>query len=245
MAVFVQSQMRVLVDELDIAGFANRAELTATVDELDVSTLNCNGWRQKIPGLATTELAVEGFQDFATGSVDAVFQGTGTGLDVFSICPTGFGDTVADACFIGQGRTTTRSSLQGEVGDAAGFALTWTGDGRAVRSQVLHPLAARTTTGNGTATTFTTPITGQSLWAAVHVTAVSGTTPSLTVNVQTDDNAGMSSATTRVSSSAFTGVGAQFLTVAGPFAGETHIRITYTISGTTPSFTFFVAVGTN
>jgi hypothetical protein len=124
--------------------------------------------------------------------------------------------------------------------------MEWNGDGRAVRGQVLHPSAARTTTASGTAATFTTPTTGQSIWATFHVLALSGTsTPTITFTIQTDDNVGFSSPTTRITSSAFTAIGSQFASVAGPFAGETHIRVAWTISGTTPSMTFFVAAGVN
>jgi hypothetical protein len=56
-------------------------------------------------------------------------------------------------------------------------------------------------------------------------------TGTITFTIQTDDNSGMSSATTRITSSAFAAVGHQFTSVAGSLAGETHIRVGYTIAG--------------
>ena len=74
----------------------------------------------------------------------------------------------------------------------------------------------------------------------VTVTAASGTTPSLTVNVQTSHDNGATDAWRTVASFAA-------LTAAGSspwndFAGlDRWVRATWTITGTTPSFTFGVA----
>jgi hypothetical protein len=245
MPAFVNANMDIYVDSIDLAGFASQAQFDSVADQVEVTTLSST-WRQYIPGLNTHSLSVTGYQDFDATAVDQLLTGTGTGQNVVTICPINSGATVADPAFMFTGRTTTRTPLSGAVGDAAGFTMEWNGDGRAVRGQVLHPSAARTTTASGTATTFTTPITGQSIWATFHVLALSGTsTPTITFTIQTDDNVGFSSPTTRITSNAFTAIGSQFASVAGPFAGETHIRVSWTISGGTPSMTFFVAAGVN
>jgi hypothetical protein len=99
-----------------------------------------------------------------------------------------------------------------------------------------------TATGSGTATTFTTPVAGQGIWASFHVTSVTGT-GTITFTIQTDDNSGFSSSTTRLTATAMAAVGGQFATAAtGALAGETHIRVGYAISGFT-SVTFFAAAG--
>lgn len=245
MPAFVNANMDIFVDSIDIAGFASQAQFDSVADQVEVTTLSSN-WRQYIPGVNTHSLSVTGYQDFDATAVDQLLTGTGTGQNVVTFCPTNSASAVADPAFMFTGRTATRTPLSGSIGDAAGFTMEWNGDGRAVRGQVLHPSAARTTTASGTATTFTTPTTGQSIWATFHVLALSGTsTPTITFTIQTDDNVGFSSPTTRITSSAFTAIGSQFASVAGPFAGETHIRVAWTISGTTPSMTFFVAAGVN
>lgn len=241
MAVYANTNMELLVDGFALEGFARSASMTVDVDELDVTTVGSAGWRQKITGLATHTIAVEGFQDFALTGVDPTLPGTTFGSNVVTFCPVNGGAAMQDPAFIGTGRSTNRTPLSGSVGDPAGFSFGWAGDGRLVRAQVLHPLAARTATGSGTAATFTTPITGQSIWATFHVTAVSGA-GTITFTVQTDDNVGFSSATTRLTSTAMSAVGGQLASVAGPFAGETHIRVSYTIAGFT-SVTFLAAAG--
>jgi hypothetical protein len=243
MAVYSNTAMGLYVDGFALEGFASQAELSVDVDEIDVTTIGSAGWRTKIPGLAGQKVSVTGFQDFALTGVDVSLPGTSTGQNVVTFAPVAA--SVADPAFMMAGRTTTRTSLTGQVGAAAGFVFDFVGDGRVVRGQNLHPSAARTATGNGTTTTFTTPTASQSLWASFHVFAASGTTPSVTFTIQTDDNAGMTTPTTRITSNAFTTTGSQFTSAVGPMATETHIRVVYTITGTTPSFTFAVFAGTN
>lgn len=241
MAVYANTNMQLLVGGLAVSGFASSATIGAEVAEIDVTTIGSAGWRNKIPGLGSHTLEVEGFQDFAAGSLDELFTGTSTAQSTWTFAPTNGGATLADPCVIGTGRTTTRTQLRGAVGDAAGFSWSWAGTERVVRGQIIHPLFARTTTGNGTATaqTFTT---GASLYAAVHVTSVSGA-GSITFTIQTDDAVGFPSATTRYTFGAITAVGGAWSgAVTGIPATETHVRVGYTISGFT-SVTFAAACG--
>lgn len=80
------------------------------------------------------------------------------------------------------------------------------------------------------------------MYVALHVLSVSGTTPSLTVIVQSDDNVGFTTPTIRISFTAATEVGAQWGSVAGALTDD-YWRISYTISGTNPVFAFAVSAG--
>ena len=99
----------------------------------------------------------------------------------------------------------------------------------------LATSAARTTSGNGSATTSLE-------WAQVaklDVTARSGTTPSLTVVIEESPN-GSTGWATRASFTAQTATGTQIIAL--PRLNHAFLRATWTISGTTPSFTFSVQV---
>lgn len=103
-------------------------------------------------------------------------------------------------------------------------------------SPAAIPSAARTTSGNGVA--YETGDRVEVRGLVLDVTAASGTSPSLTVNVQTsDDN------TTWRTLQSFTAVTAapanQHLSVGGL---DRFMRFSWTITGTTPSFTFSVGV---
>ena len=239
MAVFTNTRVSATVDTLEIAAFATTVTMEATADEIDVTTLNSAGWRQKIPGLRTFTIGVEGYQDFDTVGVDPVFGVSGlTGLDTFTVAPTTTA-TAGDLAFIGQGRLLGNTPLSGTVGEAGAFSMNWAGTDVIARGQVLHPSAARTATGTGTALAFTFPTTGQRLYATFHVLSVTGT-GSIVFTVQSDDAVGFPSATTRITSQTFTAVGHQLTSVAGPITAETHIRLGWTITGFS-SVTFVAA----
>jgi hypothetical protein len=218
--------------------------VSAQSDELDVTTFCGGGYRQKITGLSSFNVNATGFQDYVATSPGSAFSSPtvlvspGT-TNTFTVAPTG--DTVGNVAYFGQSKTTTLTELSGAVGEVAGFTLNTSGTNRLVRGAMLHPVLARTATGNGTAVAFTPPTATQSLHAAFHVHSVTGT-GTITFTVQTDDNDAFSSATTRITSSAFAAVGHGFGSLAGALAGETHIRVVYTISGFT-SVTFSVASG--
>ncbi|SCL43268.1 hypothetical protein GA0074692_6797 [Micromonospora pallida] len=73
--------------------------------------------------------------------------------------------------------------------------------------------------------------------------SIAGTaTPSVTVTIQSDDAAGMATPTDRLTFTAATVAGGQTLRLAGPIT-DTYYRATWTVSGTTPSFLFVVALG--
>lgn len=73
-----------------------------------------------------------------------------------------------------------------------------------------------------------------------NVTAATGTTPSLTVNIQTShDDGGTDAWRTVASFTAQTAAGASAWKNFGPL--DRYVRATWTVSGTTPSITFGVS----
>lgn len=92
----------------------------------------------------------------------------------------------------------------------------------------------RTVTGNGSAVRV--PLASQNLAVVVNVTSASGTTPSLTPSVEwAHDGVTFAAADPPDVFTALTTTGARVKTFA--VRGE-FFRIAYTITGTTPSFTF-------
>lgn len=95
--------------------------------------------------------------------------------------------------------------------------------------------AARTATGNSGVLSGYGP--ASSLRAQLNVTAVSGTSPSLTVLIEDSVDGGVTFNTIGTFA-AKTATGREVINVTGLF-GE-HLRVSWTITGTTPSFTFAV-----
>jgi hypothetical protein len=114
-----------------------------------------------------------------------------------------------------------------------------------VRGVCAHPPGtARTATGNGTGVQIVGGVpAGQYLYAAIHVLSVSGTsTPTLTVKIQSDNGSGFPSATDIATFTAATARTGEVVRAAGAITDD-WFRVSYTISGTTPSFLFLVTLG--
>jgi predicted metalloprotease len=99
--------------------------------------------------------------------------------------------------------------------------------------------AARTSTTSTTGVQLFTAGTVTLVTAALHIFAVSGSTPSVTVTVQSSATQG-GSYTTRATFTAATAVGSQYVSAAISTTDQWW-RATFTISGTSPSFTAAVS----
>jgi hypothetical protein len=239
MAVYTQTTMAIAVNELQTAGFANQVELTASAETKDITTFADNGFRRYVVGLGSWMANISGFQDQTGPSPATLFTPSTLGsTDTLTLSVPG--TTVADPAFFGSANDMQMTDTA-QVGEVAAWSGGWAGTGRLIKGQLLHPAAARASTGNGTTTTFTTPTASQSLWASFHVHAVTGS-GTITFTIQTDNNGGMTTPVTRITSTAFAAVGAEVRSLAGALAGETHISVVYTISGFS-SVTFTVAAG--
>ena len=107
----------------------------------------------------------------------------------------------------------------------------------------LHPTAARTATGNGTGIDVQT-MDGD-LFLVLDSAAGTGTSPTLDIKVQSSDTSGGTySDITGATFTQVTGTASQQAITISKDEAKRYIRVVYTISGTSPSFTFSVnAVG--
>lgn len=105
----------------------------------------------------------------------------------------------------------------------------------AARAIALLPSAARTTSGASDGSSAAAEFREANV--LLDITAVSGTTPSLTVTVETSADGSSWFSHTAFSAKTATGKDIQKLGNLG-----TYLRVSYAISGTTPSFTFSVVV---
>lgn len=98
------------------------------------------------------------------------------------------------------------------------------------------PSAARTTTGNSGTSTALLPANVETVAILVNVTAASGTTPSMTLAVQwSNDGIAWAAADPPDTFTAMTAAG---VVVKNFTVRAALLRLAWTITGTTPSFTF-------
>lgn len=229
----------------DLTGYSNKVELAAKPAVLEATTFSSvagQAYRSRAGGVFEGSAALEGlWQAGDLGQPDDAFWAS---LGVSTVPLTGVptGGAVGDLAYLTRGLLSQYS-----WGGKHGELLPWSGQLATgwpiARGQILHPQGtARTATGNGTARQIGALTSAQAMYVCLHVLSVAGTTPSLTVALQSDDNAGMTSPSAQGTFTAATALGGQSMRVVGPVTDDWW-RITYTISGTTPSFLFAVSAG--
>jgi hypothetical protein len=233
---------RIYLATADLTGYSNKVELSSSVVDLDRTTFASGGWHERVGGLFDSQINIEGLADFGdlTKPDDMFWANLGAPGTAATIVPTA--GTVGSLAYLGK-VLEADYKLGGKVGDL----LPWTGGLKGntaiARGQILHPQGtARTATGTGTAVQLGAVLATQRLCANLHVLSVSGTTPSITVAIQSNVDNTFGSPTTRLTFAADTALDGQALSVLGPVT-DTWWRATWTISGTTPSFLFAVAAG--
>ena len=226
----------------DLSGNSNKIEISAEHEEKDSTHYRSNGWKEVLGGLGSAEISGAGQWEAGDPSrVDDASWAALGGIGPYTVCPTD--STVGALAYFTQG---LRQNLK--FGDQVGEVAPWEGTIKSswplVRGQIAHPPGtARTATGTGTVLNLGAIPAGKRLYAALHVLSLAGTTPSITATVESDDAAGMASPTTRLSFAAATAAGGQTLRTDGSAITDTHYRLSWTITGTTPSIMFAASLG--
>lgn len=218
------------------------------VDAKEATTVCSTGWTEYIAGLKRWQLTANGFVDFAAANVDAKLGQAGSlggSITPVTICPSGSGGADGAVAFTGKGLETQYQILSGAPGEIAPFSLTAMGlSAPLVRGTVLHPTTtARTTSSTGTGQQLGALSATQSMYLALHVVAISGS-PTFSVVLESDDNSGFTSPTTRITSASYSAsTGSEWQSVAGAVT-DTYWRVKWTVTGgTSPSITFLAVAG--
>lgn len=246
MAKKVLLDVRLFVGGADLSGSGNKVEIPNEIEDKEVTNWRSGGAKEYIGGLQSGDFNAEGQWEVGDpGRIDDAMWANRRAMEPWSVAPDATSDLAAGGKMYVAKAIRTQATLFGSVGDVAPWSLGAKLSGPMVQGYCLHPSGVpRTATGVGTAHELGEVAAGQKLYANLHVLSAAGTTPSLTVTVQSDTASDFASATTRATFGAKTTTGQyEHLSVAGPFADDTFWRVGYTVSGTTPSFLFLVSFG--
>lgn len=245
MAVAPINAAQILVGGYELNQWATEINMgPATRQIKDATTFASGGWFVPALGLRTVTLDIGTLADFSAGGVSTLFPPSAIDGSVQVVTAVPAAGVAGDPAIFTRGAISSLAPLAGKVGELSTQRLSIASAVGMVGGVVLAPEAARTTTGSGSILAMTGPVSGQSLYASLHVIGVSGTaSPTVTVTVQSAATVGFASPTTRLTFSAATAIGAQWATpLAGPVT-DGFWRASWTISGTSPSIMFLVAVG--
>jgi hypothetical protein len=225
----------------DFTSDINQVSLESDVNLVEVTTFGSGGWKEFKPGLKDLKFSERGFwASAASASPDTeAFPDLAIADRVFTVGPAA---TAGEVAYLFQGAKTAYSLLGADVGEAAPFTLAAVNTDQAgvVRGALAAAKGNVSATGAlGSALNLGAPTSSQYVYATLHVFSA-GTT--ITVQVQSDDNSGMSSPTSRGTIGPLTTAGGTWMTrIAGPFAGETWWRLN--VSSVTGTFQVAGAVG--
>jgi hypothetical protein len=243
MAVQFWKDMSILVGSIEMAGNAKNVTLSTDVEVLDTTPLSTTGWVSVIGGNKSGKVDMEFMQDVVDDGVDeTLWPLLGTADIVKSICTNSADGSVA---YLLKSIPLSYTPLTGSAGELAMGSISGTSStGPVIRGALIHPSGtARTTSGTGTGRQLGAVVAGKKMYAALHVLTVAGSSPTLDVIVQSDDNAGFTTPTSRITFTQATGRTSQLSSVAGAITDD-YWRISYTIGGTGgPSFAFAVTAG--
>jgi hypothetical protein len=249
MAKDILRNVRLFTGGCDLTGQSNKVGWEPEDEEKDVTTFGSTdaaGTRiakEVMAGLSSTKLTAAGFWEAGdTGKVDDALWAARGGVGAWTIFPVSA--TEGDLAYLTQALQGSYQ-LGGAVGDVAPWQASMTGSQALARGKsVQAPGTARTATGTGTIVDLGAAVpAGKRLHASLHVLSVAGTsTPTITATVQSAALVGFAGPTNRIVFSAATARGSQYAVVDGPITDQFY-RLSFTISGTGPSFLIAAAVG--
>lgn len=239
MALQVMRDCKLIVGQYDMSGKMNALALNYGVEPLD-DTVFGDDTKSSTAGLKTIEFQHEGLFDTGAGGADEVFY-TAVGVSDKPVIIAPDALTEGNLAYFFKAMQA-KYDINGKIGQLLSFSVGGGGQGSdLVRGKALLN-GTKTSTGTSTPIQLGAVSAAQKLFAALHILAASGTTPSITVKVQSSPTSG-GSYTDRLTFSAQTTAGAVWGTPVAGAVTDTWWRISYTISGTTPSFQLIVPVG--
>lgn len=233
MAVFSLEDAEIYVDDFDATSHTNTVNLEVMAEPLEVTTFGSGGAKERILGLRDLALSVSGWRDTSATVDTAVYENLGA-QRVFTVSPTA---TAGEVAYMGRLRQFSYTP-GGSIGEAAQFSANGQGSSGLgiVRGQLLFPRGAVTGAANGTGFQMGAVAADESVYITVHC-FTAGTTAD--VIVESDDNSGFSSATTRATVEV-TAVGGTWVTPVAGAITDDYWRVRF--ADVTGSFSIAVAV---
>ena len=238
----------VLINQYDLSTYFKTAELNGEAGLLDSTTFQASA-KTFVPDFADANVSLNGLWDAkvapgeTVNQIDDVLQPIlGVDSDQLFVIANEGAATHGNNVHMGVVKETKYSVTAPHNQLVSVSAELKVCNGLLQQGALMHQLTARTATGNGSVhdngalSTFGAK-------AQIHLTAMSGSaSPSLAVIIE-DSADGVSGWATIGTFTTLTAVGSERISIAGTV--RRYIRVSFTITGTTPSFTFAVALARN
>lgn len=235
MSIETITDAEIWVAQYRLTGDMNALALDYSADLQSAPAFSDTGAR-RVAGLFDAQAQLEGYYDAALDA--GMFAGVGSQLPVSAAPHAGDGNRG----FLFRGMPG-EVKPQGAVGNLYRYSIPILGSEgkKLVRGSILMD-GTKIATANGTAYQLGAVLAAQSLYAALHVSTVSGAAPTLDVTIESDDAQGFATPTTRLTFAQLAVAGYEWKSVAGAITDDWW-RAVVTIAGGSPSFRLFITAG--
>lgn len=229
----ILTDARVLVDGFDVSADHNSVVIGGTREMKDDARFGADT-RIFAAGVRTWQLETQGFYRAA---LDAALDAR---MEFDEVLFTAFaaGAAVGDPGYALPGVLGEYNPFRGaQFGEQLMFSLRAMARRRRLRCRLLAT-GAKIASGSGADLQLVGGVpAGKKVYGGLHVTAVGGVAPTLDAVIESDDNAGFLTPTTRLTFAQKSAIGAEFVApLDGPIADD-RFRLAYTIAGAGSSFT--------
>lgn len=185
MALFVLTDAIVWAHDLDVTGNTNKVTLKTTSDDKEANVFGMAGYKQRVAGFESVELAVAGYADTTAVPDSSIFAGLGVLDRVITVAPASVAGSVG---YLLQGTQFTYEQL-GAAGDVSPFSFTAKGSNKLglARGQLALPKQVVSGTGAFAGVNLGNSV-GKLLFASLHVFGTPGTTVTVAVEAGTSNS---------------------------------------------------------
>lgn len=122
------------IDSNDLSDRCNKIELTAEVEEQDVTTFTSLGWKEVLGGLASGTLAVAFKNDMVAGQVDEIMWDLLRSVVPFNVRADQGAVTASNPQYSGNVLINAWNPIMGNVGDVNELDVSYPTSGEIVRA---------------------------------------------------------------------------------------------------------------
>lgn len=134
MAKMVLLASYVSLNATDLSSYARKVELTAEVEDKDVTTYGSLGWKEVLGGLKSGELSIEFLQDVAAAAIDSIMWPLLGTVVTFEVRLDQAAVGTSNPKYTGSVLVNGWNPLEGSVGDEASVSVGYPTSGAITRA---------------------------------------------------------------------------------------------------------------
>tara|TARA_R100000808_G_scaffold6198_1_gene18564 strand:+ start:3742 stop:4476 length:735 start_codon:yes stop_codon:yes gene_type:complete len=242
MATFVQTNVGLYWGSYSLASTFNAVGLTLS-SSLAEDTVYGDTTVSNAGGLTTVSLEGEGYWDSTTDGILDATTGLSASNQLVTVTPVD--QSVGSPALFSQYQTAEYNPFStGTVGEMLAFRVS----GESVGQELVHgeimvaPGTTRTSNSNSDSNQLGAVSATQTVYSALHVLTVSGSSPTLDVVVKSDNASGFSSPTTQLTHTQATAITSELKSKDGAITDD-YWRVYWTVGGGSPQFDFICSIG--